>query len=87
MTTKAAYSVDVLGSEVFVVTDANRNHPMKLIQTAVEISSGLELVTAIGSDVFDPKRELLHHVVDEVERRGRVESHERSNCKGFAKVV
>jgi len=37
VTTKAAYSVDVPGSEVFVVTDANRNHPMKLIQTAVEI--------------------------------------------------
>jgi hypothetical protein len=36
VTTKAAYSVDVPGSEVFVVTDANRNHPMKLIQTAVQ---------------------------------------------------
>ena len=36
VTTNAAYSVDVPGGEVFVVTAANRNHPMKLIQTAVQ---------------------------------------------------
>jgi hypothetical protein len=36
VTTNAAYSIDVPGGEVFVVTAANRNHPMKLIQTAVQ---------------------------------------------------
>ena len=36
VTTNAAYSVDVPGGEVFVVTAANRNHPMNLIQTAVQ---------------------------------------------------
>ena len=36
VTTNAAYSVDVPGGEVFVVTAAKRNHPMNLIQTAVQ---------------------------------------------------
>lgn len=37
VTTNAAYAVDVPGSEVFVVTDANRDRPMKLIRTACEV--------------------------------------------------
>jgi len=36
VTTNAAYSVDVPGSDLFVVTDANRDHPLKLIRTAFE---------------------------------------------------
>lgn len=34
VTTNAAYSVDVPGSELIVVTDANRNEPLNLIRSA-----------------------------------------------------
>jgi UDP-N-acetylglucosamine:LPS N-acetylglucosamine transferase len=37
VTTNAAYSADVTGSDIFVVTDANRDHPVKLIRTAVQM--------------------------------------------------
>ena len=37
VTTNAAYSGDVPGSDLFVVTDANRDHPLKLIRTAFEM--------------------------------------------------
>ena len=33
----------------------------------VPVEQGLELVAAVGSDRADPERELLHHVVDEVD--------------------
>ena len=34
VTTNAAYSIDVPGNELFVVTDANRNEPVNLIRSA-----------------------------------------------------
>ena len=37
VTTNAAYSIDVPGNDLFVVTDANRDHPLKLIRTAAEV--------------------------------------------------
>ena len=37
VTTNAAYSLDVPGSDLFVVTDANRDRPLKLIRTAFEM--------------------------------------------------
>lgn len=37
LTTDAAYSVDVPDREIFVVTDANRDHPFKLIRSAIEV--------------------------------------------------
>lgn len=37
VTTKAAYSVDVPGSDLFVVTDGNRDRPLKLIRAACEM--------------------------------------------------
>jgi UDP-N-acetylglucosamine:LPS N-acetylglucosamine transferase len=37
VTTDAAYAKDVLGSELFVVTDANRNVPLKLVRSSVEV--------------------------------------------------
>lgn len=39
VTTDEAYAVDVPGSDLFVVTDANRDHPMKLIRSAWEVFS------------------------------------------------
>jgi UDP-N-acetylglucosamine:LPS N-acetylglucosamine transferase len=37
VTTVAAYAADVPGSDLFVVTDANRDRPLKLIQAAFEV--------------------------------------------------
>jgi len=37
VTTNAAYAVDVPGSDLFVVTDANRDEPLKLIRSAIEV--------------------------------------------------
>jgi UDP-N-acetylglucosamine:LPS N-acetylglucosamine transferase len=37
MTTDLAFGVDVPGCDMFVVTDANRNKPLKLIQSALEV--------------------------------------------------
>jgi UDP-N-acetylglucosamine:LPS N-acetylglucosamine transferase len=37
VTTDAAYAKDVSGSELFVVTDANRDVPLKLVRSAVEV--------------------------------------------------
>jgi len=37
VTTNAAYATDVPGSDLFVVTDANRDRPLKLILAAVEM--------------------------------------------------
>jgi UDP-N-acetylglucosamine:LPS N-acetylglucosamine transferase len=37
VTTDAAYAVDVPDSDLFVVTDANRDHPLKLIRLAFEV--------------------------------------------------
>ena len=37
VTTNAAYAADVPGSDIFVVTDANRDEPLKLIRSAFEV--------------------------------------------------
>ena len=37
VTTNAAYSIDVPGHDLFVVTDANRDHPLRLIRAACEM--------------------------------------------------
>ena len=37
VTTDLAYAVDVPGSDLFVVIDANRNRPLKLIRSALEM--------------------------------------------------
>jgi UDP-N-acetylglucosamine:LPS N-acetylglucosamine transferase len=37
LTTDAAYAKDVSGSELFVVTDANRDVPLKLLRTFAEV--------------------------------------------------
>lgn len=37
LTTNGAYAKDVPGSEVFVVTDANRDVPLKLVRSAAEV--------------------------------------------------
>ena len=37
LTTNAAYAKDVVGSELSVVTDANRDVPLKLLRTCVEV--------------------------------------------------
>ena len=37
VTTNAAYEMDVPGSAIFVVTDANRDEPLKLIRSAIEV--------------------------------------------------
>ncbi len=37
VTTNPAYAMDVPGSDLFVVTDANRDRPLKLIRTACEV--------------------------------------------------
>jgi len=37
VTTDSAYEVDVPGSDIFVVTDANRDKPLKLIRLAFEV--------------------------------------------------
>jgi len=37
VTTDGAYAKDVSGSELFVVTDANRNVPLKLARSSIEV--------------------------------------------------
>lgn len=37
VTTNPAFGLDVPGCDMFVVTDANRNKPLKLIQSALEV--------------------------------------------------
>ena len=37
VTTNPAYAVDVPGCDIFVVTDANRDKPLKLIRSAFEV--------------------------------------------------
>ena len=37
VTTNAAYALDVPGHDLSVVTDANRNHPLKMLRLALEM--------------------------------------------------
>jgi len=37
VTTDAAYAVDVPGQELAIVSDANRNHPLRLIRLAYQV--------------------------------------------------
>jgi hypothetical protein len=61
----------------------------------VPVKLGLELMTVVGADGVDPERELLHDVINEVDRvrlcvagidlqRPDSRSHRRSRCTGTA---